>query len=185
MNVKRNDVIDECISKIKSLIKPRCDDHTPYQGACVTCGEYYNDDVLPEPSDIIESLEQLKSKNLEYFLCSKAHVDALKPLEVSKPFKSGYNHDEDEDNDQFFVAKFERFVVAEQEIFKDFYIRLIRSTGTIDIDDMSLNEIKEYGLFIEIERKTKLSSIWNRASIIGDLSKHLNCTPIEFINKYC
>jgi len=56
----RNEIIDECITKIKSLIKPYCSDHTPYWGPCVTCGNYTNSLVLPDLDDIIEELKTLK-----------------------------------------------------------------------------------------------------------------------------
>ena len=56
----RNDIIDECIKKIESLVKPRCNDHTPYYGACVSCGSVSNPEELPDPDDVIEALEKLK-----------------------------------------------------------------------------------------------------------------------------
>lgn len=31
---------------IKDIKVPNCDDHTPYWGACVSCGRYDNPDVL-------------------------------------------------------------------------------------------------------------------------------------------
>jgi hypothetical protein len=58
----RNKIIDECINEIKKLIKPHCGDHTPYYGACVSCGDMQNWDELPSPDDVIEALEDLKIK---------------------------------------------------------------------------------------------------------------------------
>jgi len=58
----RNKIIDECIAKIKSMIKPHCNDHTPYYGYCISCGNTRNWDELPDPEDVIEALEELKTE---------------------------------------------------------------------------------------------------------------------------
>lgn len=39
---------------------------------------------------------------MNYFLCSKAVVEQFKPQEVSKPFKSGYEFEKEE---EYFVAQ--------------------------------------------------------------------------------
>ena len=52
--------IDECISVVKGLIRPECSDHTPYYGACTSCGSTMNYDVLPDPEDVIKALQDLK-----------------------------------------------------------------------------------------------------------------------------
>lgn len=57
---QRNVLIDEIISKITQLTFRHCSDHTPYRGACVTCGNVSNWDVLPDPEDVINELEQMK-----------------------------------------------------------------------------------------------------------------------------
>ena len=62
-NEDRNKIIDECINTVKSLIKETCDDHTPYCGACVSCGSLYNEDTLGDPEDVIEELEKLKKND--------------------------------------------------------------------------------------------------------------------------
>lgn len=57
----RDQVIDECIFKIKSLIVPGCHDHVGYRGACVNCGEYdAANDALPDPNEVITALELMK-----------------------------------------------------------------------------------------------------------------------------
>jgi len=58
--MNNNQIIDACINKVKSLIKDKCEDHTPYQGACGSCGSLYNYKVLPSPDTVIEALEELK-----------------------------------------------------------------------------------------------------------------------------
>jgi hypothetical protein len=57
----RNKIIDECIDKIKSMVKQHCSDHTPYWGNCGSCGDTCNWDELPDPEDVIEGLEELKT----------------------------------------------------------------------------------------------------------------------------
>ncbi len=59
---RRNDIIDECINTVKSLIHDNCSDHTPYRGACVSCGRVDNPDVLPDPDTVIKKLESLKEE---------------------------------------------------------------------------------------------------------------------------
>ncbi len=41
-------VIDKCAveAESKDVKVPACDDHTPYRGACVSCGRYDNPDVI-------------------------------------------------------------------------------------------------------------------------------------------
>lgn len=60
MGTERKQAIDDCINKIKSLIRPHCHDHTPYRGACVTCGQIHNADELPDPNTVLKELEKLK-----------------------------------------------------------------------------------------------------------------------------
>ena len=33
-------------AETKEVYAPSCDDHTPYRGACVSCGSYSNPDIL-------------------------------------------------------------------------------------------------------------------------------------------
>jgi hypothetical protein len=56
----RNEAIDECINALKSKVTNNCDDHTPYYGACISCGRHDNPDVLPDPVSIFKILESLK-----------------------------------------------------------------------------------------------------------------------------
>ncbi len=58
--MSRNDIIDECIKKIKELIHDNCSDHTPFRGACIDCGRVDNPEILPDPDIVIEALENLK-----------------------------------------------------------------------------------------------------------------------------
>lgn len=57
---ERNLVIDECTEVVRNLITDNCEDHTPFRGACVSCGRHDNFEVLPRPEIVIEKLESLK-----------------------------------------------------------------------------------------------------------------------------
>lgn len=121
-----------------------------------------------------------------YFLCSKAVVDFINPTKVSKPFKSGYSFDKDED---YFVAVFDFNIINErynnltEDESVDFWCKEI-VPGTMDVSSITLKGIKEWGLLMQIEMKLNLTSIRNIAMVIYNLSEKYNCTPIEFINKY-
>lgn len=119
-----------------------------------------------------------------YFLCSKSLVDLIKPGEVSKPFKSGYDTEIGVD---YFVAKLDFDKVKEeykegQDGYEDFWCRECVS-GTMDASTISVRQAKIYGLLVEIERKIGLTTERNIAMTIKNLSKRFNCTPVEFINK--
>jgi len=123
--------------------------------------------------------------NSNYFICSKKVVDFAKPNEVSKPFKSGYQHDL---NDEYFIAVID-FDVIEQHYNQlsddeqdDFWLQELVD-GTMDVSPLTLKGMKENGLFFEIERKIGLTTTRNRAMTINNLSEKFNCTPIELINK--
>ncbi len=58
---ERNKIIDECINKIKGFIRPTCNDHTPFRGACVSCGSVSNPDIIYDTDTVIEELEKLKT----------------------------------------------------------------------------------------------------------------------------
>lgn len=51
--------VQDAIKLVESLIHDNCDDHTPFYGACVTCGRVENFDVLPDPDIVIEKLKNL------------------------------------------------------------------------------------------------------------------------------
>ena len=59
-NDNHNEIIDECIMEVKSLIRDNCYDHMPYWGVCSNCGLYYDYKTLPSPDCVIKSLEMLK-----------------------------------------------------------------------------------------------------------------------------
>lgn len=119
-----------------------------------------------------------------YFLCSKPVVDFAKPTEVSRPFKSGYKHDEEE----HFVAVID-FVEIEKHYHQlpeneqyGFWCKEI-VPGTMDVSKITLKGMRENGVFLEISIKIELSTLHNIAMVLYNLSEKFNCTPIELINK--
>lgn len=130
---------------------------------------------------------------MNYFLCSKAVVEQFKPQEVSKPFKSGYEFEKEE---EYFVAQLDYAKVrryykehvepVEKETIFDgnyFWAREV-VPGTMDISKITLKGIRENGLFLELERIVGLTTERNRAMCIFNLTEKFGCkNPIEFINK--
>ncbi len=122
-----------------------------------------------------------------YFLCSKPVVEIFKPSDVSKPFKSGWTIDKEDD---FFVAlldgdavrKYYAEVIEPQCDHVDFWAGEC-CEGTIDISKITIAGCKRYGLFVEIERVLNLTAVRNQAMVIKNLSMKYGVTPIEFINK--
>lgn len=120
-----------------------------------------------------------------YFLCSKAVVDFAKPTEVSKPFKSGYQHDKEEN---YFVAvlDFDKMEEHYDKLTEDeqdkFWLKEL-TPGLMDVSTLSIKLMKENGLFFEIERKIGLTSTRNQAMTIHNLSEQFGCSPVEFINR--
>ncbi len=122
-----------------------------------------------------------------YFLCSKQVVEIFKPSDASKPFKSGWTIDKDED---FFVAvldydavrKYYDEVIEPQDDAIDFWAGEC-CEGTMDISKITIAGCKRYGLFVEIERVLNLTAVRNQAMVIKNLSMKYGVTPVEFINK--
>lgn len=123
---------------------------------------------------------------MEYFLCSKTVIDAFPDIEHSKPFKSGYKFELDE---EYYVAlldfeKVEKYYNDDinNNNYIDFWCRECVG-GTMDVSKITLKGAKNKRLFIEIEEKIGLTTERNQAMTIYNLSEKHNCTPIEFINK--
>ena len=55
-----NTAVDECSKIIDNHTKNNCSNHTPYWGACGSCGVINNYEVLSSPADVKESIEQVK-----------------------------------------------------------------------------------------------------------------------------
>jgi hypothetical protein len=122
-----------------------------------------------------------------YFYCSKPVIDNFKPFQVSKPFKSGYQFDK---NDEFFVAwlnfdevkkYYENIIDTSEENLTFFAWECI--PGYIDVSRVNLKAAKREGLCLEIERKTGLTTEKNVAMTIYNLSEREGINPLELINK--
>lgn len=121
----------------------------------------------------------------DYFLCSEAVIDIIKPEEYSLPFKSGYEFDKD-DNYYIAVLNFEEIEDKAQNALRgndDFWLKEL-VPGLMDVSDLTLKGIKENGLFSEIESNLGLTATRNQAMTIYNLAKQYSQTPIEFINEY-
>ena len=99
--------------------------------------------------------------NNNYFLCSKKVVDFAKPENISKPFKSGWKCDK---NSEYFIA-----ILNFQEI-ENHYNQLSKKEqdnfwcqeivdGTMDVSKIKLKNLKENGIFFEIENVIGLTTI--------------------------
>lgn len=128
---------------------------------------------------------------MNYFLCSAAVIEHMKPDEVSKPFKSGYEGDNDlhyvavldfQKVDDYYKTVIESFNEKSNVPDIDFWCRECVH-GSMDASRMTLSGAKKLGLFVEIERKTDLTNERNRAMVIYNMAETFGCTPIELINK--
>jgi len=127
-----------------------------------------------------------------YFLCSSSVIEHFPKFEHSKPFKSGYTFDKD---DYYYIAvididRVSNYSVDVIEPFNeksniqniDFWCRECVG-GTMDASKITIAGMKRKGVFVEIEDKTSLTTEYNQAMVIFNLSRKYNCTPIELIEK--
>lgn len=62
MKAYASQAIDRCAEKMDDIEIPNCDDHTPYRGACVTCGLYDNPNVMPSEKVVKQSILNVKQE---------------------------------------------------------------------------------------------------------------------------
>lgn len=55
-----NKALDDAIENLNKYTHENCSDHTPYCGACVSCGEMSNYELISEPEDCKQSILKLK-----------------------------------------------------------------------------------------------------------------------------
>jgi hypothetical protein len=129
----------------------------------------------------------------EYYLCSKAVIEHFPNLERSKPFKSGYEHDKE---DEYYIVLTENFGAISKyydEVIQpfnqkstiddiDFWLREC-CASQLDASSITKKECRELGVFVAIERELNLTNERNRAYAIFSISQAYGLTPIEFINK--
>ena len=140
----------------------------------------------------MDKLVNNKLENCSFYLCSKAVIEHFIDVEHSKPFKSGYKHDLDDEYyvallnfdkvEEYFINVIEPFNVKNHNDIIDFWCRECVA-GQMDVSKITLKGAKQNGLFVEIEQKLGLTNEKNRAMTIFNLSEKYNCTPIELINK--
>lgn len=124
-----------------------------------------------------------------YFLCSEYVVECFPSLIKSKPFKSGFEYDNEcnyyviilTDNEYKEIEDYYNGKVDDCDV-DNFWLKEI-TPGTMDVKGITLKGIREHGLFMEIANILDLTTEKNQALSIFNLSEKYNCTPIEFINK--
>lgn len=123
-----------------------------------------------------------------YFLCSKSVIDFAKPNNISKPFKSGYDFENDY---EYYIATlnfnqvknhYDKVIAVNKDSEDDFWCKECIE-GNFSVDKFTIKDLKKNGIFVEIERKLNFTNDNNRAMVINNLARKFNCTPIELINK--
>ena len=124
---------------------------------------------------------------MNYFLCSAEVVKQMAPRELSKPFKTGFRWD----NTTLYVAKFDGMkaqLYLERNVRSGgvwFFFRQCKTNQltNIDPDLITLDGIKQIGLFAEIDKQDGVLTLSNLANVIYDLSYKFGCSPVDLINK--
>lgn len=143
-----------------------------------------NEKQTPE-NHVSQPLNMGSVSGSTFFLCSQKVIDFAKPVNMSKPFKSGWHHDKDSD---YFIAvlNFEEIENHYNQLSDDeqddFWLQEIVG-GTMDISNIKLKYLRQNGIFFEIENIIGLTTTKNQAMTLYNLSEKFNCTPIELINK--
>ena len=128
-----------------------------------------------------------KNYNMDktFFLCSENLIKYFKTSKHSRPFKSGFEND----NDNYYVAlldfnEVDTYYQEHQNNLKneDFWCREC-VPGHMNVSKITLSGMRKNGIFAEIRWKLDLTAIRNQAMTIHNLSEKFNCTPIELINK--
>ena len=174
-----------CVGLLLKAGAPNTNGHMFTKECIVDAVENFNKKNIGEISHIQD--ENIK---LDYFMCSSKVIEQFPEFEHSKPFKSGYNHDNE---DIYYIAKIDFNKVSE------YYIKNINPfqsfdynshfwceecvEGTMDVSKITISGLKKNGVFHEIENKIGLTKTSNIAMTIANLSKKYNITPIELINK--
>lgn len=125
------------------------------------------------------------TKTEAYFLCSESLIRIFPTFEHSKPFKSGFIGD-DEDNYVALIcfADVEKYYAENENVleFENFWCRECVA-GTMDVSKITLAGMRRNGIFSEINEKLNITTNKNIAMVIFELSRKYCCTPIELINK--
>lgn len=119
-----------------------------------------------------------------FFICSEKVINCFPECKRSKPFKSGFEND----NDNNYVAildfeKVEKHYNQLQEDEQDSFWCRECVPGQMDVSKFTLSRMRKNGIFAEISLKLDLTLEKNQAMTIFNLSEKFKCTPIELINK--
>lgn len=119
-----------------------------------------------------------------FFICSEKVIQAFPEYEHSKPFKSGFGND---NNDNYVaLLDFEKVKQHYNQLLEyeqdEFWCREC-VPGQMDVSKFTLSGMRKNGIFKEIEKKLDLTTIKNQAMTIFNLAQKFNYTPIQLINK--
>jgi hypothetical protein len=129
-----------------------------------------------------------------YYLCSQAVVDHFPTIEKSKPFKSGYDWDEEqcyiilastsefEKIERFYEDIYEQFDQESKNLFP-FWLRECCDSQLSDLRRGCLTSCRSFGVFTTIENIWGLTNESNRAYAIYKMARWYGLNPIEFINR--
>ena len=127
-----------------------------------------------------------------YYFCSQAVVDQLKPEQVSKPFKSGFHMDGDTPHYIAWlnwddIQKHYNDVIVPNKLknhraYMNYWAQEL-VPGNIDVENIDLEQAKLMGLLWEIQFRIGLTKTCNQAMAIYNLAAREGLNPIELINK--
>lgn len=119
-----------------------------------------------------------------FFICGEKVIQAFPECEHSKPFKSGFENDDD--NNYVAILDFDKveqhYNKLPEDEQEDFWCREC-VPGQMDVSKFTLSGMRKNGIFAEIRWKLDLTATRNQAMTIFNISEKFNCTPIQLINK--
>jgi hypothetical protein len=119
-----------------------------------------------------------------FFICGEKVIQAFPECEHSKPFKSGFENDDD--NNYVALLDFEKveqhYNQLPEDEQDDFWCREC-VPGQMDVSKFTLSGMRKNGIFAEIRWKLDLTATRNQAMTIFNLAEKFNCTPLQLINK--
>lgn len=124
-----------------------------------------------------------KTENVDsYFLCSENVIKSFPKAKKSRPFKSGYDYDKD-DNYYIVLIDFkevESFYNKNYDLL-DFWVRECIDS-LVDISCFEKGRLTNANLFSEIQNQLELTTETNVAYTLFKLSESEGVNPIDFIN---
>lgn len=140
-----------------------------------------------------EQLSQTPVIGSAFFLCSEAVIEHFPNFEKSKPFKSGY----DLDDDNYYIISTEHYKALLKyydEVIEpfnekstvediDFWFRPCEQSFLSDCPKGAITRCRTVGVFRAIESFWNLTNESNRAFAIFKMAEYYGMNPIEFINR--